>query len=306
MTPAGVVRPAGRDRVEAHAGTTIDVANDDFIRTTEAAPHRAGAGVLAAHLYDAGRGLRGHVRGPVLRGVRGVQAARRAARRRGDRVPVCTIHAAGRAAVGGELLLPAVRVPATGCSTHYDDHPEFVQPESRAQRGRPLRRSRGCRTCRSRGRPSTGASRVPWDSEPRRLRLDRRAAQLRHGGGLAADDPARVRRGCWPADVHLVGKDILRFHAVIWPAMLMAAGLAVAEDRLRARLAARRRREDEQDQADRASRRSRSPTTSARTRTATTSCARSRSARTARSRWEVMARVHELSSPTISATSRPG
>jgi methionyl-tRNA synthetase len=31
----------------------------------------------------------------------------------------------------------------------------------------------------------------------------------------------------WPADVHLVGKDILRFHAVIWPAMLMAAGLAI-------------------------------------------------------------------------------
>jgi methionyl-tRNA synthetase len=31
----------------------------------------------------------------------------------------------------------------------------------------------------------------------------------------------------WPADVHLVGKDILRFHAVIWPAMLMAAGLQV-------------------------------------------------------------------------------
>ena len=29
----------------------------------------------------------------------------------------------------------------------------------------------------------------------------------------------------WPADIHLVGKDILRFHAVIWPAMLMAAGL---------------------------------------------------------------------------------
>jgi methionyl-tRNA synthetase len=31
----------------------------------------------------------------------------------------------------------------------------------------------------------------------------------------------------WPADVHLVGKDILRFHAVIWPAMLMAAGVDV-------------------------------------------------------------------------------
>ena len=29
----------------------------------------------------------------------------------------------------------------------------------------------------------------------------------------------------WPADVHLVGKDILRFHAVYWPAFLAAAGL---------------------------------------------------------------------------------
>ena len=30
---------------------------------------------------------------------------------------------------------------------------------------------------------------------------------------------------CWPADVHLVGKEILRFHAVYWPAFLMAAKL---------------------------------------------------------------------------------
>ena len=29
----------------------------------------------------------------------------------------------------------------------------------------------------------------------------------------------------WPANVHLVGKDILRFHAVYWPGMLLAAGL---------------------------------------------------------------------------------
>ena len=31
----------------------------------------------------------------------------------------------------------------------------------------------------------------------------------------------------WPADVHFVGKDIIRFHAVYWPAFLMAAGLPV-------------------------------------------------------------------------------
>ena len=29
----------------------------------------------------------------------------------------------------------------------------------------------------------------------------------------------------WPADVHIIGKEILRFHAVLWPAMLMAAGV---------------------------------------------------------------------------------
>jgi methionyl-tRNA synthetase len=43
--------------------------------------------------------------------------------------------------------------------------------------------------------------------------------------GYGADEEAFSRR--WPADIHLIGKDILRFHAVYWPAMLMAAGLPV-------------------------------------------------------------------------------
>ncbi|MCL2817363.1 MAG: methionine--tRNA ligase, partial [Clostridiales bacterium] len=42
--------------------------------------------------------------------------------------------------------------------------------------------------------------------------------------GCCGDDDSLFRR-YWPADVHLVGKDIIRFHAVIWPIMLMAAGL---------------------------------------------------------------------------------
>jgi methionyl-tRNA synthetase len=39
------------------------------------------------------------------------------------------------------------------------------------------------------------------------------------------DTEAEAYRTFWPADVHVVGKDILRFHAVYWPAFLMAAGL---------------------------------------------------------------------------------
>ncbi|CAJ1402230.1 unnamed protein product [Effrenium voratum] len=45
---------------------------------------------------------------------------------------------------------------------------------------------------------------------------------------LEEDDPATLdsvlKRG-WPAEVHVIGKDIMRFHAIYWPAMLMSAGL---------------------------------------------------------------------------------
>jgi methionyl-tRNA synthetase len=42
-----------------------------------------------------------------------------------------------------------------------------------------------------------------------------------------ADEPERFAR-LWPANMHSIGKDILRFHAIYWPAMLMAAGIEPA------------------------------------------------------------------------------
>jgi methionyl-tRNA synthetase len=45
-------------------------------------------------------------------------------------------------------------------------------------------------------------------------------------GDDPASDGGKKFAQTWPADVHLVGKDILRFHAIIWPAMLMAAKAA--------------------------------------------------------------------------------
>jgi methionyl-tRNA synthetase len=44
--------------------------------------------------------------------------------------------------------------------------------------------------------------------------------------GFPDTDSAKFRR-YWPADLHVIGKDILRFHAVYWPAFLMSAGLEV-------------------------------------------------------------------------------
>ena len=45
--------------------------------------------------------------------------------------------------------------------------------------------------------------------------------------GLGYPDETEDFAKFWPADVHLIGKDIVRFHAVYWPAFLMSAGIAV-------------------------------------------------------------------------------
>ena len=45
--------------------------------------------------------------------------------------------------------------------------------------------------------------------------------------GLGYPDDTEMFRKFWPADLHLIGKDIVRFHAVYWPAFLMSAGVAV-------------------------------------------------------------------------------
>lgn len=48
-------------------------------------------------------------------------------------------------------------------------------------------------------------------------------------GPAAAADPEAMSKLGWPASVHIIGKDILRFHAVYWPAMLMSAGLPLPQ-----------------------------------------------------------------------------
>jgi methionyl-tRNA synthetase len=64
---------------------------------------------------------------------------------------------------------------------------------------------------------------LPWDpSQVAYVWFDALINYLSAAG--YSDDPERYARQ-WPAWAHLVGKDILRFHAVYWPAMLMSAGL---------------------------------------------------------------------------------
>jgi methionyl-tRNA synthetase len=102
----------------------------------------------------------------------------------------------------------------------YAKHPDFIQPESRrnevlsfVEGG--LRDLSITRTSVRWGIPVPG-------EEPHVFYVwfDALTAYLSAVGG-----PQYEKMGFWPADVHLVGKEIIRFHAVYWPAFLMAAGL---------------------------------------------------------------------------------
>ncbi|MEM1348096.1 MAG: methionine--tRNA ligase [Myxococcota bacterium] len=68
---------------------------------------------------------------------------------------------------------------------------------------------------------------IPLPTDPERhvlyVWVDALTNYLTGVGGLGQDDEAY--QTFWPADVHMIGKDILRFHAVYWPAFLMSAGL---------------------------------------------------------------------------------
>ncbi len=102
----------------------------------------------------------------------------------------------------------------------YAKHPDFIQPEARrnevlsfVEGG--LRDLSITRTSVRWGIPVPG-------EEPHVFYVwfDALTAYLSAVGG-----PQYEKTGYWPADLHLVGKEIIRFHAVYWPAFLMAAGL---------------------------------------------------------------------------------
>ncbi len=106
---------------------------------------------------------------------------------------------------------------------HYDAHPDFILPESR--RNEVISFVKGglndlsvSRTTFKWGVP------VPGDDDHiMYVWLDALTNYITSVG--YPDTEAADYTTYWPADVHMVGKDILRFHAVYWPAFLMAAGI---------------------------------------------------------------------------------
>ena len=105
----------------------------------------------------------------------------------------------------------------------YEEHPEFIQPESRKNELIAFIKQGLQDLCVSRTSFTWG---IPVDFDPKHVVYVWVDALTNYitAMGYGSDDDSDYRK-YWPADVHFVGKEIVRFHTIIWPAMLMALDL---------------------------------------------------------------------------------
>lgn len=196
----------------------LDIAYDDYIRTTEPRHHAAVAKLLVA-VHDNGRddiylstyeGLycvaceAYYSEGDLLEGER------------------CPVHETPIEHVMEENFFFRLSAYRDRLIEHYTAHPEAVQPETR--RNEVLSLLQGglqdfsiSRTTLDWGVP------IPWDRKHVTYVWFDALTNYITAAGYASDPDGFAR--VWPANIHVIGKDITRFHAVYWPAMLMAAGI---------------------------------------------------------------------------------
>ncbi|WP_256806675.1 methionine--tRNA ligase [Bradyrhizobium sp. Bra64] len=106
----------------------------------------------------------------------------------------------------------------------YEEHPEFIGPDARRNEVMSFVRS-GLRDLSISRTTFDWGVKVPGDEEHvMYVWVD---ALTNYITGLGFPDETDANWRYWPADVHIIGKDIIRFHAVHWPAFLMSAGIPV-------------------------------------------------------------------------------
>ncbi len=103
---------------------------------------------------------------------------------------------------------------------HYEKYPEFIQPETR--RNEVIAFVRGGLRDLSISRTTLKWG-IPWPEDDRHVIYVWYDALTSYMTGIGYGDDELQWEHYWPADLHLIGKEILRFHAVYWPAFLMAA-----------------------------------------------------------------------------------
>jgi methionyl-tRNA synthetase len=175
----------------------LDVSFDDFIRTTEPR-HRLGVADLARRIYEAGDIYEGVYEGWYCISCEEFKQEK-------DLVDGnCPLHPTLKPEwIREKNFFFRLSKYQQRLLDHFRDHPEFLQPEVRRNEILRLIESGLVDISMSRAGQSWGIP-LPWDP-----------------GSVVYVWFERW----WPADLHVIGKDITRFHAVIWPAMLMSAKL---------------------------------------------------------------------------------
>lgn len=204
-----------RDLVEL-----LNFSNDDFIRTTEER-HKKAAQALWQKLVDAGD--------IYLSKYSGWYAVRDEAYYGEDELTETPdgkkIASSGAECAWVEEESYFFRLSAwqDRLLEFYEQNPDFILPETRRNEVISFVKS-GLRDLSvSRTRLDWG---VPVPDAPEHVMYVWIDALTNYITALGyPDEKAELFEAFWPADVHMVGKDILRFHAVYWPAFLMSAGL---------------------------------------------------------------------------------
>lgn len=196
---------------------TLNIRYDHFIRTTDAA-HEAGVQAVFEKLIKSGDIYLGSYEGLYCSSC---EAFYDEGEMKG---PNCPVH--GRAAehVSEEAYFFRLSKYEAPLLEHYRKHPDFLSPRSRAQELINFAKAGLKDIPVSRTKVTWG---VPVRSNPKHTIYVWFDALLNYatGPGYNPDGISPDFQELWPADVHLMGKEIFRFHGVIWPAMLMALGL---------------------------------------------------------------------------------
>jgi methionyl-tRNA synthetase len=217
----GVTPQALADAVSATFQETwprLGCAPDDFIRTSEER-HQEGVQALWRQIQERGDIYLGHYEGLYCVGCEAYYTEKELTQP-GN---VCPLHGKPAEVVKEESYFFRLSAYGEKLLKLYEEHPTFVQPATRLNEVKSFVREGLQDLSISRTTFQWG---VPVPNDPRHVMYVWFDALSNYVTALAK--PVDNKR-FWPASVHLVGKDILRFHAVYWPAMLMAAGLELPE-----------------------------------------------------------------------------
>ena len=194
----------------------VGTSYDRFIRTTDA-DHKAQVQKIFKKLYDQGDIYKGQYEGLYCTPCESFFTESQLV---DGKCPDC-----GREVTSAKEEAYFFRLSkyADRLMKHIEEHPEFIQPESRKNEMINNFLKPGLQDlCVSRSSFSWG---IPVDFDPKHVIYVWIDALSNYITGLGYDvdgnsDPMFEKY--WPADVHLIGKDILRFHTIYWPCMLMA------------------------------------------------------------------------------------